>query len=890
MGMHIDSVKLKAYAYVLTSNEKFMHALFVYLAALASFAAMPFFPLVVVPFAALLPAWLAYAKKPEFGVLLLAWMNLLPAMYQSTVFGYIYLLALSIIMFKVWDNWLEIALLHIIIFLPFGVSVFYYLGGLVYLVMFISALYLGSFKSASLAVPSVLIVLLLSTMWQVPNSAYFPLRLDLYTFHESLLRPDVPSLAGFFNRAIPQALNNMFDVNNLMEFSSVAGMVVNNIVVNLLEDGGLIQAIFWTALLYFAAFYTGMVKGARGELEASLALLTVPLFYYGMYAMMGLPFPIGMAVYTLVDIGIFYLMNRQGVRFSREMEERHKRELKDFGIFGAEDLSVESNVRGLEDVADYEDVKKELIMAIKTPIEKPEIAYEYGLKPPKGILLFGPPGTGKTYLMRALAKELRYPFLYIRTSDLLSPYYGESEKNVSKIFDLARKKAPIILFFDEIDAIAKTRQSGGLDEITPRVLNTLLQELDGVVSKKPIIFVAATNVPELIDKALLRPGRIDKIIYMGLPDEKGRELIFRYYLKKLPTAKDIDYKKLAEMTERFSPADIANVVTEAKRKAAENALLKGTIEPVTMEDVVEVIKNTKPSTSESQLEDYEKFKMEFERRSIKVERKPEEEQVITFKDVADLEDVKKALKEAIELPMKHKELLKKFHIKPPNGVLLFGPPGTGKTYVAKAAAGEFGIPMIFLSGADLLKEGYVRAPEILKKAFNRAKDNSPAIIFIDEIETVAPAREGTSNPLMGQLLQEMDGVKSLKDVVVIGATNLPQLLDPALLRPGRFDKIIYVPPPDEDVRKAIFKIHLGKFASLFDLDYLAEKTDGFSGADITGICEELKLKLMNKAMEGKPVKLNQAEIDEILAGRRSSITPDLLEVYHRFMQEYGERK
>ncbi len=888
----LSSVRVAAYTRVLLKDDRFVNALLVYLAALASFAAMPFFPLITIPFVALIPAVVTYGHKPEYGVLTLAVLNMLPALYQSTSFGYIYMLAMSVIFFKVWTSWREIAFLHIIIFMPFAIWPFSYLGGLVYLAMFIASLSLGSLRATSLSVPSVLLVLLLSSVWQVPNSAYLPLHLSYYQTDPSLIRSSVPGIVDFFTMALPNSLGNLFNAQGLMQLSEMLGIMWNNLLIILLNDSGLIQIIFWSALLYIAPYLTVTFRGAKGERAVALSLFTIPIFYFGIYLMMDMPYPWEMLILTAIDYALFYYISLKDYTFSRERAVRHEKAMKNLDI-PCQDLSIMSNLRGLDDVANYEDVKAELISAIKSPLAHPEIAVEYNLKPPKGLLLFGPPGTGKTYLMKALAKELGYMFCYVKTSDILSPYYGESEKMVSKIFDFARKNSPVILFFDEIDAIGKKRGSG-MDDVTPRVLNTLLQELDGVVSKKPIIFVAATNVPNLLDKALMRPGRIDKIIYMGLPDKKGRELLFRYYLGKLAkngiVAPKINYKKLAEMTERFSPADIANVVQEAKTESAQRALQSGQIEPITMEDLTNIISMTKPSTTFSQLEMYNKFKMEFERRSKKVKRKATDEKTLTFADVADMEDVKKALKEAVELPMKYGELIKEFDLKPPKGLLLFGPPGTGKTYIVRAAAGEFGVPIIFLSGADLLKEGYGRAPEILKEAFNRAKDNAPALIFIDEIETVAPARGGSSNPLMGQLLQEMDGVKNLKNVLVIGATNLPQLLDPALLRPGRFDKIIYVPPPTEEVRAKIFEIHLGPFAEMFDLKAFAKRTEGFSAADIKALCEEIKMQLLQKKIHGEAVKLSNKEIDAIFSRRKPSITDELLYTYQRFLKEYGERK
>ncbi|RME79392.1 MAG: AAA family ATPase [Methanobacteriota archaeon] len=879
--------KVRAYTHVFFAKDRFANSFITYIAALASFAALPFFPIYTVFLFAFIPAYITYTSKPEYGIVLLAFMNLFTSMYQSTIFGYVYLLAFSIILFKVWTAWKEIAFLHIVIFLPFAAFPFSLLGGFFYLIMLLASLHLGSHRSFLLSMPAIALVLLLSSLWGVPNDAYLPLHLNIYQPIQELQRATFPSLLDFFSIAIPTAFYNMFNFGNALGFSKALSIVSSNLTMILFNDGGILQLVFWAFLLYAVAFITGMSRSKDLELKSGLLLFAVPLVYFFIYSLLSLRFPWEIAIYSVASYGIFYYLEREGFTFSRERIERAERRSSVFSSLGLQDLSSTASVSGLDDVAGYDDVKDELLQAIKIPLEKPELAYTYGLKPPKGILLFGPPGTGKSYLMKAFAKELKYPLLYIKTSDILSPYYGESEKKISEIFKIARKKAPVILFFDEIDAIGKKRGASSMDDVTPRILNTLLQELDGVAAKEPIIFVAATNVPNLLDKALLRPGRIDKVIYMGVPDKEDRKEIFAYYLKDLPT-QDIDLDKLAKESERYTPADIANVVMEAKREAAKRMARTGKVAPITGEDIMRLLKTTKPSTGISQLEMYKRFKLDFERRSGAVSKKPEKK-AVTFDDVADMEDVKAILKEAIELPLLHSEEIEEFEVQPPKGLLLFGPPGTGKTYIVKAAAGTFNIPFIFLSGAELLKKGYGGAAEVLKEAFNRAKDNAPAIIFIDELETVAPARTGGANPLMGQLLQELDGVKDLKNVLVIGATNLPQSLDPALLRPGRFDKIVYVPQPNKEVREEMFKLHLGKFSSVFNIEELASMTEGFSAADIKAITDELKLALLQMKISGKGRDINKI-LSAVMEGRKPSITQSMLTTYKRFMEEYGERK
>ena len=499
-------------------------------------------------------------------------------------------------------------------------------------------------------------------------------------------------------------------------------------------------------------------------------------------------------------------------------------------------------------------------------------------------------------------------------------------------------------------------------------MSVLLQELDGFSSdiKKPIIFVGATNVPDQLDPALMRPGRFDKIIYMHLPDFNGRKAIFRVDLKNLPVAPDIDYDELARRTERYSGADIKNIVKETSAlevaRSRHNLLfessplqfwnvlgdynaknpgskidLSGSREKIqqfldterqqieittgimdlfsvkryllkkedeavrfyqedaereimiTTDDIVAVIKKIKPSVTLDHLETYNKFRMDYERRSGAEEKKPEAKGV-RWDDVAGLDEVRQVLLEAIEIPLLHEDLMKEMDVKPSKGLLLFGPPGCGKTMIVKAAANELNANFLTISGSELMSGRERNPAAYVKEIFNRARESAPALIFIDEIEALAPSRETYTGGILTELLQELDGVKELKNVMLVGATNKPSALDSAILRPGRFDKIIYIPPPDMPARTKLFTVNLEKFLKDVDVDKLSRVTDGYSGADISSICQNVKMQAVRDKLAGKAVKLNTAALLAVISGRRPSITQKDLREYLTFMQEYGERK
>lgn len=890
-GRSLSEQKLITYLKLAERSEGLWNSILVFLGALSLLSAIPFYPLPVAFFLALLCGAVAF-KYPHFGVAM-GFVMVLPSLaYQSTILAWIGLLLLAIVLFEMFDNWGVIALLEIVCLAPFAAFPLSLFSGFVYLFLIWGSLHFGSRKSQVISISAVLMIMLLSSIWLVDNSAYLPVVKGLYEpgFEQLMVKKPAVGLGEVFG-AIGPALGNAFNLLGARDVFPALGKIGDNLMRLLFMDFGLFQVAAWAIALYLVGWIPGNTKGKRAQSIAAAVILLVPLSYFAMSLVMRFAFNPLMFFYAAASAAAIAAMDFAGLNISREKELRAEEKMKGFGKLGVQDLRLGAGEQSLNDVGGYEDVKKELRDSIMVPLQEKELAEAYGLKPPSGVLLFGPPGTGKTMLMRALAKELGYAFYYVKTSEILSMWYGESEKNVAEVFSNARKNAPAIIFFDEIDAIGKKRSEFSADDVGPRVLSALLQEMDGYKGKgKPVIVVGATNVPNKLDPALMRPGRFDKIIYMHLPDYEARKAIFRVHLSKIPAAPDVDVDALAKKTERYSGADIKNVVSEALNAAAQRAIEQKKIVPVGMADLLRVLEYTKPSTTFAQLEEYEEFKVDFER-SMAKETKPAEkaEKKMKWSDVADLEDVKAAFQEAIEIPLLHPELMEQYKVRPSRGILMFGPPGCGKTLVVKAAADEMDITFLTVSGAQIMKRGYGHAVNVIKDTFNRARENPPAVIFVDEIETIAPSRESGRADIVGQFLTEMDGLKELKGVVVVGATNKPYLLDPAILRPGRFDKIFYVHPPDAKGREQLFRIHFGEFAEGLDLAKLARFSEGFSGADISSLAQEVKMHMVRERIAGREPKLDTEKVLQMLSMRRPSITHEALMEYEAFLREYGER-
>ena len=531
-----------------------------------------------------------------------------------------------------------------------------------------------------------------------------------------------------------------------------------------------------------------------------------------------------------------------------------------------------------------EEVKQQLREAVEWPMKYPEAFKRLGIEPPKGILLFGPPGTGKTLLAKAVANEAEAYFIAINGPEIMSKFYGESEQRLREIFEQAKKNAPAIIFIDEIDAIAPKRDEV-VGEVERRVVAQLLALMDGLESRGDVIVIAATNRPNALDPALRRPGRFDREIEIPLPDKQGRLEILQIHTRGMPLADDIDLEKLAEMTHGYTGADLAALAKEAALHALRRYLPEIDLESETipsevlekmevrMEDFLAAYKEIVPSGL----------------REIYVEV-PE----VRWSDIGGLEEVKQQLREAVEWPMKHPEVFENMGIEPPRGILLFGPPGTGKTLLAKAVATESGANFIAVRGPEILSKWVGESEKAVREIFRKARQYAPVVIFFDEVDAIAPARGYASDTrvterIVSQLLTEMDGIYRLENVVVIAATNRPDILDPALLRPGRFDKLIYVPPPDERSRLEILRIHTRNMplAPDLDLEDIARRTEGYSGADLEALVREAALQALREDIN--ITKVHMRHFERALLYVRPSITPQMERMYREWAERARQR-
>jgi len=534
-----------------------------------------------------------------------------------------------------------------------------------------------------------------------------------------------------------------------------------------------------------------------------------------------------------------------------------------------------------DDIGGLKDEIDKVREMVELPLKHPEIFERLGIEPPKGVLLHGPPGCGKTLLAKAVANETNSHFILINGPEIMSKFYGESESNLRKKFEEAEKSSPSIVFIDEIDAIAPKREEVH-GEVERRVVAQLLALMDGLNARGKVVVIAATNIPNSIDIALRRPGRFDREIEIGIPGKQGRLDVLKIHTRNMPLAKNVNLKEIADKTYGFVGADLAALAKEAAMIVLRRILpdLKLKEKNIIPKEVLEKLKITKKDFANAL-----RIVRPSALREVLVEI-PD----VKWNDIGGLEDVKQELKEAVEWPLKNPESFKNLGVKPPRGILIYGAPGTGKTLLAKAVANESDANFILVKGPEMLSKWVGESEKAVRAVFKKARQTAPTIIFFDEIDSIAPRRGISSDShvterVVNQILTEMDGLENLQDVVVIAATNRPDMLDTALLRPGRFDRIILTPAPDKKTREEIFKVHT-KGMPLKDvkIEELAEKTEGYVGADIEAICREAAIFALRKDI--KSTKVSMKNFEQALNKVNPSITKEIEKSYEDLRKHF----
>lgn len=539
-----------------------------------------------------------------------------------------------------------------------------------------------------------------------------------------------------------------------------------------------------------------------------------------------------------------------------------------------------------EDLGGIKDAISKVREMIELPLKHPELFDRLGIDAPKGVLLHGPPGTGKTMLAKAVANESDAYFISINGPEIMSKYYGESEQRIREIFDEAEKNAPAIIFLDEIDSIAPKRAEV-TGEVERRVVAQLLSLMDGLKSRKNVIVIGATNRPEALDMALRRPGRFDREIELRVPDTEGRLEIFQIHTRGMPLDDDVNLNGLAQITYGFVGADIAALCREAAMSALRRILPKINLkEPEIPKEILDSLQVLRDDFEEA-MKDVQPSAI----REILIEVPN-----VSWDDVGGLDEVKCLLKEAVEWPLKHSESFRTIGVEAPKGVLLYGPPGTGKTLIAKAIAHESDANFITAKGSDLLSKWYGESEKRIAEVFMRARQVAPSIVFLDELDSLAPIRGAYAGEpqvtarILNQLLSEMDGLEELRSVVVLGATNRPDIIDPALLRPGRFDELIMVPVPDEGARREIFKVHMKKMSLAEDVnpEELVSLTDRYTGADIAAVCKKAGRFALREDIHARNVR--QRHFLKAVRETGPSVTPDTMKYYEAIKGELRTKK
>ncbi len=533
-----------------------------------------------------------------------------------------------------------------------------------------------------------------------------------------------------------------------------------------------------------------------------------------------------------------------------------------------------------EDIGGLENEIQRVREMVELPMKHPQVFQKLGIEPPQGVLLHGPPGTGKTLLAKAVANETAASFFSIAGPEIISKYYGESEQQLREIFEDAKDDSPAIVFIDELDSIAPKREDV-TGEVERRVVAQLLTMMDGLEGRGEVIVIAATNRVDAVDPALRRPGRFDREIEIGVPDETGREEVLRIHTRGMPLAEEVILSELADDTHGFVGADIESLSKEAAMRALRRYLPEIDLDEqdvppslidrmiVTQEDFEGALNEVEPSAMREVLVELPK---------------------VSWDDVGGLDEVKSQIKESVEWPLSDAAGFDRLGVNPPAGVLLYGPPGTGKTLMAKAVANETDANFISVRGPQLLSKWVGESEKAIRQTFRKARQVSPAVVFFDELDSLAPGRgqdagNNVSERVVNQLLTELDGLEQMEGVMVIAATNRPDIIDPALIRSGRFDRLVMVGQPDEPGREEILRIHTADTPLSPDVSLreVAERTDGYVGSDLATVAREAAIEALRDDPDTETVEMSHFR--SALEDVRPTVTDDLLEYYEQVEED-----
>ena len=548
-------------------------------------------------------------------------------------------------------------------------------------------------------------------------------------------------------------------------------------------------------------------------------------------------------------------------------------------------LNVSGEIVTYDDVGGLGDEIQRIREMVELPLKHPELFHRLNIDPPKGVLFYGPSGTGKTLLVKAVSQESNAYFISINGPEIMSKFYGASEGRLRDIFREAEDNAPSIIFIDEIDSIAPKRQDA-TGEVERRVVSQLLSLMDGLRGRGEIICIGATNRINSMDEALRRPGRFDREIEFGVPNIKGRKEIFQIHTRGMPMETDVDLGRYSEITHGFVGADIMAVSREAAMLSLRRILPKINLdEPIPSEiiqelrikdeDFLQAINMIEPSAM----------------REIMIEIPN-----VQWEDIGGLEDTKQELIEAVEWPLMYPKLFKRAGIRPLNGILMFGPPGCGKTLLAKAVATESKSNFITIKGPEIFSKWVGESERSIRDIFRKARQAAPSIIYFDEIDAISQSRgshQGTHiyDSIVNQILVEMDGIENRKGIVIIASTNRPDLVDSALLRPGRFDRLLYITAPDYDARLKILKVHTTNMPIADDvsLKRIAQTTEGYSGADLENLCREAGMNAIREKMNDLD-KIENRHFENAIDKIKSSLSKELIERYEQLAKQITESR